>query len=127
MAETNQYWTDRSNDPSGFSGSAECASMIEELNRLIHQMQAGVKWLMEFRASKGIHPQEDISDCGPKHLRVGVNNAMCEHAALVALLVDMGVIAYKDYLRVQLEFAEREVNSYKRKIKDEFGMDVELR
>jgi hypothetical protein len=89
-------------------------------------MQAGVKYLSEFRASKGLPITDEQSDLGPKHLRTGVNNAMCEHGALVALMIDKGLIKYEDYLRVQLEFMEREVNSYKRKIKDEFGIDVEL-
>lgn len=46
-----------------------------------------------------------------KHLRVGVNNAMSDHGALVDLLVDKGLITRGDYYEKVLEFAEREADS----------------
>ena len=53
-----------------------------------HAMQTGVAFLME-RGDKATEP---------KHLRVGINSAMVEHAALVRLLISKGVITDEDDL-----------------------------
>jgi len=60
-----------------------------------HAMQTGVKFMQNFE-----HPTEVIPDNAiepsdaPKHLRVGINTIMCDHAALVKLLVKKGIITW---------------------------------
>lgn len=61
-----------------------------------HAMQTGVAFLME----------RGDNATSPKHLRVGVNSAMVEHAALVRLLIGKGVITDEEYthsLRLEME------------------------
>lgn len=53
-----------------------------------HGMQTGVAHEMN-NGSKATQP---------KHLRVGVNTAMVDHAALVWLLIEKGVITEAEYL-----------------------------
>lgn len=53
----------------------------------MHGMQSAVAYEMEQRPQ----PTE------PKHLRVGVNAAMVDHAALVQLLIEKGVITEPEY------------------------------
>ena len=82
-------------------------------NKLAHAMQTGVKMMQNFE-----HPEMNIPDFAieasdsPKHLRVGVNSSMVEHAALTMLLVDKGIITMDDYERSLVDLMEREVKRY---------------
>lgn len=67
-----------------------------------HAMQSGV-------AAKMHH---DASDTSPKHLRVGVNAAMVEHAALVRLLVAKGVLTWEEYYTALADQMESEKALY---------------
>ena len=58
-----------------------------EHQRLCHAVQAGVAQEMSI-------PTDASTD--PKHLRVGVNIAMCDQAALVKLLVEKGILPNMD-------------------------------
>ena len=63
----------------------------------MHGMQSGVAHEMNVSARAGA--------TDPKHLRVGVNATMCDHAALARLLIAKGLIAEAEYLeaiRVQM-------------------------
>jgi hypothetical protein len=68
-----------------------------------HAMQTGVALEMEHGESA----------TEPKHLRVGVNAAMCDHAALVRLLVARGLITEEEYAREIADEMEREVERYR--------------
>ena len=71
---------------------------------LCHAMQSGV----------GLEIQErfDGSAATPKHLRVGVNVAMCEHGAVVALLIAKGLFTEEEYIDSMIEKMEEEVRKY---------------
>lgn len=73
-----------------------------------HAMQSGVGYKM----------QHDIGDTTPKHLRVGVNSAMVEHAALVEMLVDKGILTWTDYYRALAEGMEAEKQRYQTWLND---------
>lgn len=88
--------------------------------QLLHAMQAGVKFRL------GAEGTNDASSCGPKHLRVGVNAAMSDHGALVALLVRKGIISRQEYFEALVEFMEREVTSYERICSELAGRPVTL-
>jgi len=73
-----------------------------------HAMQTGVATLM------GLDPNETT----PKHLRVGVNNALIGEGVLAKLLLDKGVITEEEYWKELADMTEKEVESYKTVLKD---------
>ena len=76
--------------------------MSEKLSyaQALHGIQSGIALEIE----KG-------SDCAsPKHLRVGVNSAMCEHAALVRLLIEKEIITEEEYRDAITEEFNREAD-----------------
>lgn len=76
-----------------------------EYEGLVHAMQTGVA-LMESRSE----------ETAPKHLRVGVNAAMCDHVALVRLLIAKGVITHEEYVQAITDEMRREVKRYEDRI-----------
>ena len=91
----------------------------ERYERALHAMQSGVKMMQNFE-----HPEKHIPDNAieasdsPKHLRVGVNAAMSDEAALVLLLVDKGLIRLDDYQRAIADKMEDEVKRYEKEIRE---------
>ncbi|MEI9995129.1 MAG: hypothetical protein WDM91_11080 [Rhizomicrobium sp.] len=67
-----------------------------------HAMQAGVAYEIA----------RDDHSVWPKHLRVGINTAMIDHASLVKLLVKKGVITELEYLQAIAEGMEDERARY---------------
>ena len=84
-----------------------------------HAMQSGVKLMMNYE-----HPEAQTPDnakdpsTSPKHLRVGVNSAMIDNAALVHLLLDKGIITQDDYEASIADQMENEVKLYEKGIED---------
>jgi hypothetical protein len=70
---------------------------------LAHAMQSGVALKMNY----------DAAETTPKHLRVGVNSAMCDHAALARLLIEKGIITEAEYRQAITDEMAREVERYK--------------
>lgn len=64
---------------------------------LAHAVQTGVKSTMEH--DRAHHParDQDRDEYGAKHLRTGVNMAICEHSALVRIMLDKGLITQIEY------------------------------
>lgn len=71
-----------------------------------HAMQTGVQLEITRKGEAG-------AGANHKHLRVGVNVALCDHAALAALLVNKGVITREEYTEAIAETMEAEVERYK--------------
>ena len=69
---------------------------------------------------------QEASD-SPKHLRVGVNSAMVDHAALVNLLVDKGIITVEDYWHSIVEQMQAEVTRYEQLISSKLGRSIKLK
>lgn len=82
----------------------------------MHAMQSGVAAKMNY----------DGAETSPKHLRVGVNSAMLEHAALVKLLVEKGVFTWEEYTAAQADAAEAEVKLYEEWLSERTGANVRL-
>lgn len=72
-----------------------------------HGMQAGVAAVMGLG---------DSSETTPKHLRVGINSAMCDHAALVRLLIAKGLFTEQEYAKEVADEMERERDRYELRI-----------
>lgn len=89
----------------------------DKYRQLCHAMQTGVAYSME----------KNPSDTTPKHLRVGINSAMAEHAALVDLLITKGVITLDEYYDYLIKFMEREVDMYQSELETRYGAKITLR
>lgn len=83
-----------------------------------HGMQSGVRMLMNYEP-----PEKESSETSPKHLRVGVNSAMCDHSALAKLLIEKKVITEEEYLEAIAKGMEEEKARYEQRVRDRFGHD----
>lgn len=124
MNKDHPNWKDRSQDPDGFAGTLECQMLIDETQRQLHKLQSAIKFLREWEEEHVEDPDHRFTS--PKHQRVGIDNALIQHGALVALLIDKGVIKYKDYLEAYVEFLERDVEGYRARLKQRLGVNVDL-
>lgn len=77
----------------------------QKYEALLHAMQTGVKLDHEATLEK---------DGSPKSLRVGVNAAMSDHAALARVLMRKGVITEDEYFDAIIEGMQMEVDRYQR-------------
>lgn len=78
-----------------------------------HAMQTGVK----LEISRGNMSIPEMH----KDLRVGVNSAMVEHAALVKLLLDKDIIAEVEYYKYLAEAFEAEAKRYEERVSAALG------
>lgn len=77
----------------------------------VHRMQTGVAYKME----------RDPSETLPKHLRVGINSAMSDHAGLAGLLIKKGIISEDEYVRAVADQMKVEADSYEKDIQKLYG------
>jgi hypothetical protein len=87
-----------------------------EYMELAHAMQTGVAMEMNYNP----RPTE------PKHLRVGVNSAMVENAALVRLLIEKGIITESEWMRALRDSMKTEVESYEDRLSVAMSAKVKL-
>lgn len=93
------------------------AALRAEWESLAHAMQAGVA----FEQARG------SEDGTPKHLRVGINAALSDHGALVALLIRKGVITELEYLDAIVEQMRDEVRAYERRASAKMNASITFR
>lgn len=79
-------------------------------------MQSGVAYEME----------RDPKPASPKHLRVGVNVALCDHAALVRLLMAKGLFTEEEYFSTLADEMEREKARYEARLTELLNVKVTL-
>lgn len=84
-----------------------------------HAMQSGVAMDME----TDTHSQGATT---PKHMRVGVNSALVDSAALAELLISKGVITEAEYLEAMATGMEREAKRYEEILSRRFGKPITL-
>lgn len=94
---------------------------------LAHAVQTGVKSTMEH--DRAHHParDQDRDEYGAKHLRTGVNMAICEHSALVRIMLDKGLITQIEYYTELNKVLREEVANYEQNLSERFGGKVKLR
>jgi hypothetical protein len=85
--------------------------------QLQHAMQSGVAYSMHQQPNDQTHP---------KHLRVGVNTAMVQIAALVNTLVAAGVIDGRKFQDEANRLMRREVESYEAELREAYGTQIKL-
>ena len=74
----------------------------------LHAMQSGVAAMMGRK--------EGSKETDPKHLRVGINSAMCEHAALVSILIEKGIFTEAEYMEKLADEMEAEKARYEERL-----------
>lgn len=88
-------------------------------NQLSHAVQSGV--LME---------QQLLGDgeaaATPKHLRTGINVAMCETSALARILVAKGICTVEEYFEMVNAVLEEEVGRYQERLSEATGQRIIL-
>jgi hypothetical protein len=92
------------------------ADLYAKYRAAAHAMQSGVAFFLGRDAN--------YSSCQPKHLRVGINAAMSDHGALVAILIEKGVFTEAEYAGKLTEFMEREVATYEKKAAEILGRPI---
>lgn len=90
---------------------SELDQLKEQYKRLLHAMQTGVAYSMEF----------DPAETTPKHLRVGVNSSLRSTYAVVALLVEKGIITEEEYFTKMIQALQQDVADYQEKISARYG------
>lgn len=84
----------------------------------MHGMQSGVQ--LDMQAELGGLVVSDNLIRALKHLRVGINSALVNDAALIRLLVKRGIVTEAEYLEeVRLE-ANRELDRYEDRLRANF-------
>ncbi len=81
-----------------------------------HAMQSGVATMM------GLDPRET----NPKHLRVGINVALRDHASLFELLIKKGIITEEEYRKAITAGMNKEVEDYENKLSVMAGRKIRL-
>lgn len=85
-----------------------------------HAMQTGVAYVM--------HGTQGRAETDPKHLRVGVNNALVQQSAVVKLLFSKGIITELEYWEAVATAMEEEAERYRLVLQKSFhGVPVDLR
>ncbi len=83
----------------------------ERYEKACHAMQSGVAMWMNY----------DPNATNPKHLRVGVNSALVDSAAIVKLLLAKGIITEAEHWKALADQMEAEVESYSKMLSDRLG------
>lgn len=86
-----------------------------------HAMQSGVKTDMATDPS-----QQSQGATTPKHLRVGINSAMVDAAAVAELLVAKGIFTEDEYAEAVATAMEREQARYEQVLSARIGKPVTL-
>lgn len=81
-----------------------------------HKMQSGVAFMQE----------QGANEIKPKHLRVDINAALCDIAALGHLLIKKGIIKEEEYVEAVASQMEEEVEKYLNKIERITGKRIWL-
>jgi hypothetical protein len=79
---------------------------VKENQAAMRAMQTGVAALMRF----------EPAETQPKHLRVGVNNALAGVDALVALLIETGIITPDEFIRALTNELKIKTESYREQL-----------
>lgn len=87
-----------------------------EYMQAMHAMQTGVAYSLEIDAAEG-----DI-----KHIRVGINSALCSIATLTYILMEKNIITEEEYFTKLLELTRNDVKDYEGKLSEHYGSNITL-
>ena len=98
------------------NGGGTKASLEAQLTAALEQARYANKKLSHAIQS-GVAAKQAYSDeCTPKHLRTGINVAMCETGALAHLLIVKGVFSELEWLSTVNAFLLNEVKMYEQEL-----------
>jgi hypothetical protein len=100
----------------------DCRDILADYARNQHAMQSGVAFQIGRAENEG-RLEESVT---PKHLRVGLNTAMCDQAALTRLLIRKGIITPEEYAGAIAEEMETEKLRQEARIQKQTGGEVKL-
>lgn len=89
---------------------------LDRYHAAMHGMQTGV----------AVDQSNGSTDGTPKHLRVGINSALVDSAALATLLMAKGLFTIDEYHAALADAAEAERDRYVVHLKEKYGLDVTL-
>lgn len=95
--------------------SDQIEKIKEEYRNLCHAMQTGVGFSEPF-----------AGDMTPKHLRVGINSALCDSAALAGLLMKKGIFTELEYYTALRDMMKAEVQRYTDQLQGHYNRPVKL-
>jgi hypothetical protein len=78
----------------------------------LHKMQSGVAALIAHAELDGT----PFKQTDPKHLRVGINSAFIDSAALAVLLLEKGIFTEAEHAEALAKVAEREAELYQKEV-----------
>lgn len=106
----------------GKDGPEAAQDAAKRLEVAQHAMQAGVamELALDQRDDPGWH------DRSHKHLRVGVNSALCEVAVFARLLIDKGIITREEYAEALQRQMEAEKATYEAMLTARTGSEIRL-
>ncbi len=84
------------------------AYLIDLHEQLAHAIQTGVALEMQQAG--------DVAADSPKHLRVGVNMAMCNNAAIAGLLLEKGIFTEEEYWNSVVTELRKEKARYEKRL-----------
>lgn len=100
------------------------AAAILRQSDAMHAIQSGVKGEIAYENLKNV--PHDLRSSGPKHLRTGVNMAMCNVAAVARVLIAKGIITEVEYHEALADLLEAEKATYETKLSGIYGTKVTL-
>ena len=93
----------------------------------LHAVQSGVLALfLHENGPANTYHDKVIGECSRKHLRVGVNSALLDSAAIARLLIAKGVFTEEEHAEALAELAEQEKALYEAKLSGLKGAKVSL-
>jgi elongation factor P hydroxylase len=96
--------------------SSKLDKLKEDYMNAMHAMQTGVSYTLSIDPTEG-----DV-----KHIRVGINSALCSASALVYLLIEKGIITEEEYFTKLIELTKNDVKDYEKKLSEHYGTEVKL-
>ena len=93
---------------------------------LRHAIQTGVLYEQQHDQHAGFYRNNPTLANILKHIRTGLNCAMCEHATIVRLLVGKGFVTEAEYFEAALTTLREEVARYEKTLSEQCGASIKL-
>lgn len=93
---------------------------------LRHAMQTGIKMEQAVGNDQAFYSNNPVLSDIIKHLRVGLNCAMVEHATITQLLVKKGVVTEEEYFDQAIKDLQGEVKRAEQRLSDYYGRIIHL-
>jgi hypothetical protein len=93
---------------------------------LRHAVQTGVAYLQQYSENVAFYTNNPSLARILKHLQTGLCCAMCEHATILKLLIDKGLITEAEYFEAALKTLSEEVKRHEETLSSIVGASIKL-